>query len=373
MNKKNLVGSAALLIFFIFACIACRQQEVRWGGTIEQENGVTVVKNPKEPMHGEDAFILSEELSIGEEKGREEYMFSEVISIAMDEEERIYVLDYKENCVKIFNKDGLFVRKFGRPGQGPGEFYLPRFVMASGPDEILVHNYNRIEYFSLDGEHKKSLSTATARLLTADFDSEGNILGLEIVRDEINPRYELKKYDPDLNYLHSLGSSPLPSSSRDGFNPFFPVLRWDVLKGNQVVCGYMKEYEMKIFDSDGHLIKKIMKEYTPVKVTEEDVEERLRGEELPAQLKENMTIPEYHCPFRWIMTDDEGRIFVMTYERIEGGEGCYYDIFDADGRYSVRIPLKTRPLLIRNHKLYAVEEDEEGYQRVKRYGIVWQK
>ncbi len=373
MNKKIPFGSIALFLFFIFACIACRQQNAKWGGTIEKENGVTVVKNPQEPMYGEDAFILREELSIGEAEGREEYMFSEVISITTDDEERIYILDYKENSVKIFNKDGLFVRKFGRPGQGPGEFHLPRFVMVSGPGEILVQNFNRIEYFSLEGEHKKSFSTAKARLLTVDFDSEGNILGMEIVRDEKNPRYELKKYDPDLNYLHSLGSSPLPSSTRDGFNPFFPVLRWDVLKGSQVVCGYMKEYELKIFDSNGHLIKKIMKEYTPVKVTEEDVEERLRGEELPAAFKENMAVPEYHCPFRWIVTDDEGRIFVMTYERIEDREGYYYDIFDADGRYSVRISLKTRPLLIRNHKLYAVEEDEEGYQHVKRYGIVWKR
>lgn len=330
-----------------------------------------MVKNPKEPIHGKDAFILKEELSIGKAEGREEDMFSEVISIATDDEGRIYVLDYKENNVKIFDRSGKFVRKFGRPGQGPGEFQLPRVVMASGPDVILVQNFGRIDFFSLDGEPKKSLSTAKVRLLTADFDSEGNIFGLEIVYDEKNPRYELKKYDPDLNYLYSIGSSPLPSSSRDGFNPFFPTLRWDVLKGNQVVCGYMKEYELKIFDSNGYLIKRIFKEYTPLKVTKEDVEERLRGEELPAQLKENMAVPEYHCPFRWIGADDEGRIFVMTYERAEDGEGYYYDVFDADGRYSVKVVLKARPLLIKNHKLYAVEEDKEGYQRVKRYGIIW--
>ncbi len=42
---------------------SCSQQKSEWEGTIEEVDGVTVVKNPKEPMCGEDVFSLDEEVS----------------------------------------------------------------------------------------------------------------------------------------------------------------------------------------------------------------------------------------------------------------------------------------------------------------------
>ena len=61
----------------------------------------------------------------------------------------------------------------------------------------------------------------------------------------------------------------------------------------------------------------------------------------------------------------------MTFERVEDGEGYYYDVFDDEGKFIVKVPLKTRPLLLKNGKLFTVEEDEEGYQFVKRYKVSW--
>lgn len=366
-SKIVLIG---LFLSILLAYVSCSTQKAEWKGTIEKEDGVTVIKNPKEPMSGADVFVLEEELSIGEKEGREEYMFSEVQSIAVDNEERIYILDFKGNNVKIFNKNGDFIKKFGRGGQGPGEFYLPMSMIVS-QDEIVVQNFNSFSFFSPDGEFHRSLPMAKERLGPSSIDSEGNFVGLVIVREEDNPRYELKKFDRELNPLHSLGSSPLPNSRHDGFNPFFPVLRYSLINGNQVVCGYMKEYELRIFDAQGNPIKKISKEYVPLEVTQEDVEERLKGEELPASLKETMSVPKFHCPFRWIGADEEGRIFVMTWERAKDGQGYYYDVFDQEGKYIVKIPLRARPDVFKKGKLYAVEEDEEGYPHVKRFKITW--
>jgi hypothetical protein len=371
MIHKIEVVPIVLFLSALMMIVSCGEQKSEWEGTIQEENGVTVVKNPKEPMYKEDVFGLEEELSIGEAEGREEYMFLEVQSIAADDEERIYVLDYKANCVKIYGRNGEFIKKFGREGRGPGEFYLTRTIIITKESEIMVQGLYSLSFFSLEGEFKESISSAKERLFAINIDSEGNIIGLGIVRDEENPRYDLRKFDPKLNYLYSLDFSPLPDSMRDGFNPFFPVLRWTLINGNQVVCGYMKEYELKMFDAKGNLVRKILKDYVPIKVTQEDVEESLEGEELPPQLKERMAVPEYHCPFRWLISDEEGRIFVLTYERVSEGEGYYYDVFDAEGKYIAKVALKTRPLLFKNNKLYTVEEDEEGYQYVKRYKVIW--
>ena len=65
--------TSIILFFSAFTMLfSCGAQKARWKGTIEEVDGVTVVKNPKEPMYGEDVFNLEEELSIGEAEGSEE-------------------------------------------------------------------------------------------------------------------------------------------------------------------------------------------------------------------------------------------------------------------------------------------------------------
>jgi hypothetical protein len=41
------------------------------------------------------------------------------------------------------------------------------------------------------------------------------------------------------------------------------------------------------------------------------------------------------------------------------------------GKYMAKISLKSRPYVIKKNKLYTIEEDNEGYQIVKRYKITW--
>ena len=84
-----------------------------------------------------------------------------------------------------------------------------------------------------------------------------------------------------------------------------------------------------------------------------------------------LSISKYHSAYRRFIIDDEGRIFVWTWERVIDGEGYYYDVFDSEGKYIVKIPLETRPLVLKKKKLYTLEEDDEGYQFVKRYKITW--
>ena len=117
----------------------------------------------------------------------------------------------------------------------------------------------------------------------------------------------------------------------------------------------------------GSMIRKIMKEYDPAEITEEETKEETEG--MPPDMK--LSIPRYHAAYRWFITDDEGRIFVRTYERVVDGEDYYYDIFDEEGKYIAKIPLGFFPLTWKNNKLYTIEEDENGYQYVKRYKATW--
>lgn len=61
MKNKINVFSIALFCSVIMLLASCAKQSSEWKGTIEDENGITVVKNPREPMYGNEVFSIEED------------------------------------------------------------------------------------------------------------------------------------------------------------------------------------------------------------------------------------------------------------------------------------------------------------------------
>ena len=75
--------------------------------------------------------------------------------------------------------------------------------------------------------------------------------------------------------------------------------------------------------------------------------------------------------FGRLFIDDENRIFAETYERTKEEE-VYFDVFDSNGRYIYKVPLKPgrKNCIWKKNKLYTIDETEEGFPVVKRYKVV---
>ncbi len=368
MKDKTKAVSIVLFLSAFIMLVSCGKQKSEWQGTIEEVNGVTVVKNPKEPMYGEDVFSLEEELSIGESEGREEYMFSAVNHLTVDEDERIYVLDYKNVQVKVFDRDGKYLSTFGQRGQGPGEFFRPRGIYITSEDEVMVYDMGNRSfiYFSKEGQFLSSFSTAKLSLVGARIDSKGNIIGDVFSANPEDRSFVLKKFDSKLNELFTIGSSPLSPSGV--FKVSLPYCFWQITEDDHIVFGYTKNYEIQIMNPEGEVIRKISKEYDPVEFT--DKEKKGYLENNPLKLK--IEFPKYHNPFLRFFLDDEGRLFVLTSEKAKDKESNYYDIFDPEGKYITKVLFSINPsLFFKKGKLYTIEEDEDGYQYVKRYKVTW--
>ncbi len=366
MKSKTKIVSIALFLSVIILLISCQKQKAEWKGTIEEIDGVTVVKNPKEPMYPKDVFSLEEELSIGEAEGSKEYMFSSLRDISVDDRGYIYALDYKEKNIKVYNGKGEYIATLGKEGQGPGDLNGPRNVCITPQYEVMVPDSwnNRLTFFSLEGKYIRSITTTPLELLETKIDSKGNIIGVDIVRDEESSRWELKKFDSELNYLFSLDSSPIPDIS--GLNPFLPSLSWDIDKNDQIISGYPEKYEIKIFNPEGTLIRKIQKDYEPLEIAEEQLE---RLKDFPPGIK--LDVPKHHAAYWSFFVDDESRIFVFTWEKVPDEDKRYFDVFDSDGKYIAKLPLNRGTQVIKKNKLYAIEKDEDGYHVIQRYKVTW--
>lgn len=358
-----------LFIVFLFLSVSCNQQEIEWKGTIEEKDGVIIVKNSKESMYEKDILQLEEDLSIGTKEGDEDYMFSQVSGVAVDNNENIYILDNKEANIKKYDKHGLHVKTIGRRGQGPGEMVSCYSILISPQEEIVVSDVvtRKLTFFNFEGEYLRMLSMAKNLLMYPKMDTQGHFYSLVPTSDEKGRMIEYQKFSPELEYLMSVVSVPSRLDSRTKkYHPFRPSLVEAVTRNDLIVCGYPILYEIGFYDTQGVLTKKIFKEYNPVNISEKVLVE-VQQQRTP--LEYGLVLSRHYPPYFTFIVDDKNKIFVGTYEKLDNKN--IYDVFDELGRFITRIPLNPSPLILKKGQLYSLEEDEEGFQVVKRYKVTW--
>jgi len=375
--KKILPTLNLFVAVFIFSFISyslLQADDVK----IKIENGIQVVYNPKNPSPPPGTpkqIMLREDLCIGDEEGIEDFVFSQIRSVQVDEEENIYVLDSKEVCVKVFDKNGKHIRTFGKKGQGPGEIQLPTRMHLVGGKEILIYDAanSRLSFYSLDGKCLREISAGKYRFSRTIPDSKGNIITQLLVPGD-KFVYEIKKFDSNLNpifTIEAIEEEIIPYV----FNMVSPTLNVRVMKNDNIVWGYSSKYEIFVVSPEGKTIRKIVKDYDPVKITEEEKEEMIKdtfGDRgVPPGYK--LEFPKNYYPYYFCICGDEGRIYVRTYEKDKEGN-IYYDVFDPEGRYIAKFSLPEIDFLyvVKKNKMYSmVWEDEKGIPVVKRYSVTW--
>jgi hypothetical protein len=144
-----------------------------------------------------------------------------------------------------------------------------------------------------------------------------------------------------------------------------------------LAIGQTDKYEFMVMSADGKPVRKIVKDYDPVKVAGA-AKDRLLKDNSPENLPPGYTvqIPGYFPAIYYFIIDDRDRLFVRTYEYEEKADGpwLFYDVFDAEGRYVARFSLPEREMafIVKKNKLYCmVQENEEGFPQVKRYDMTW--
>lgn len=364
-----------LLIFAMFSTLLLAQKV-----KIEKKDGVVIVHNPKKPVDlpGIPTTLkLREDLRIGIESGDENYMFSQLNSIQVSDEEKIIVYDGQEVSIKVFDKDGKFIRKFGQKGQGPGEIQSVSYINLIG-EKINFWNRgnNRFSFYSIEGECIEEIPTGKYRPLEAKADSRGNIYGyVLILGDKVT--LDLVKFNREFQPTITITSREMPKTPPPSI--LLELIHFHVLKDDYLVWGRTYAYEFNILDSESRLIRQIKRDYSPIRVTKdnliEEFKRRFPSRKIPPKIPR---IPDHfpkHFPvFENFICDDEGRIFVRTYER-DLEDNVYYDVFDPKGRYFTRfsLPYEEKVSVVKKNKMYClISSDEEGIPKIKRYEMLWE-
>jgi WD40 repeat protein len=104
----------------------------------------------------------------------EEQIFDVPVDLAVGPEGRIYVLDSRDNNIKVFTGEGKFLSAFSREGSGPGELSRP-WIMAFVNTRLHVVDTNngRVQVFTAEGTFQRSYKVATDFGVGMAFGPEG--------------------------------------------------------------------------------------------------------------------------------------------------------------------------------------------------------
>lgn len=340
-----------------------------------------MVHNPAEPMLERDILTLEEDLAVsGGLEGQPEASFLDISGLDVDGQERIFVLDPKAADIKIFDNNGGFIKTIGGKGEGPGEFVRPETIACSPGGELYVYDGGRrlIHVFNEGGSPVREIPIGYGFFFGPKFLSDGGMVAghVEMGEEARTKLFLMDEESEPVQELVDLYATKLPQMPlflyRFGIN-----LIWQIMPGGHLVYGDLldSEYRLSVIDRKGRLIRRISKVYKKVSLSSEESESLIIewfGRELQSSMFQFVT-PGNYPPFQMFLTDERGRIYVKRFEALAYKHRHLIEVFSAEGKYlgDVTIPAAVVPAVIREDKVYAIFEDEEGFKSVKRFRIIW--
>ena len=387
------MGTKRMLILLmamgVYIAGAFGHQGVPWSGKVEIKDGITVIRNPQDPLYGEITFELEEDLSIGNNSD-DNYLFEGGLSLAVDARGNVYALDGRGRRIQEYDGKGRYIQTIGRKGQGPGEFELPLGLFIDAQGNIRVNDRREIEKFDNKGVFSDSHPVAG---FINDFyvNSEGNVFAFMDLTIGQGSKQVVVAIDQEGKTSRTIAEFPYPDLilrksgeamlsfgiSRHRYVPglcFTPV-------GPETFCyAHSSNYEIVILDGTGRVLRRIQKEESAKAISQKEKDEILgqmekrfkeRGRPLPPGVLDEVRFPPNRPFFDGLMADDEGRIYARKLKSVlETRKGFEFDIFGKGGTYLYKMTLPFSPRLInRGHAYDVTSNDDTGEIKIIRYRI----
>ncbi len=411
MTKKFIIF--LVFIIAIFLAIICFPEEPlnSENTSIQKAEDVVVISNPKTPAY-QMRIVFKEELTIGKVEGDENYMFGGTIYFNTDDEGNFYVSDSDNHRIQKCDPEGKYLLTIGREGQGPGEFRslsVPRF---DKDNNIYITDWSnlRISFFDKDGQYLSQIRLQE-RFIDPYINSKGFIVAYKgRIAQEDNVQKQTLLYglfDNKFNLVEELFKdeikTPMPKgkdasaladylSNAFSIMAFRPLGRIVLADDDFIYFGYPEKYEINVYSPEGKLMKKIIRDYEPIPVSEKDkgdfielIKENFSAPVFTEDIKERalkkIKFPKHKPAYQSFTLMENGWLAVINNFTLD--EYTLFDIFDQEGKYIAHFKIKEITFTVegflgelqfffKNGKAYAVIT-EEGYKFVKRYGIELQE
>ncbi len=292
------------------------------------------------------------------------------------ENDQIYITDMEKICI-YSSKDFTLKKKFGKKGEGPGEFrFNPALVSKMRvyvqPDCIIVNNLNRVSFFTKNGSFIKEINVITG----LNFIPIGNkFVGYSGTKRIKNILYlTINLHDSNLKKIKEIYSREYYVQTHKDFN-LIKLGFGNIGRAYYLCCGDKIFIEgekdiIHVFDKDGKKEYDINLDFEKLKISEdnknvflEDIKTLYTGPLMKRLIKEKGKFPRYF-PARFFKIANE-KIYIPSYKKRDGK--TEFVVYSIKGKLLKKIflPLKDQtlvlpyPYTISNNKIYQVFDDAE--------------
>jgi len=250
----------------------------------------------------------------------------------------------EETHIAIYSLDDFHLeKKFGRRGEGPGEFSYPPKITAF-PDHLVANTMGKLIHYSYDGDFIKE----TKIIIPYNYGTWPLLpigeyyVAFPMEVEKINPGamrllHIGRLYDQGFKPVKQLceaihpmvpppppppqaGTKPKPTPKQD-FNAIPEYVDYAIVDDKIFLADNRKGFHISVFDKKGDLLYEIDKEYKSLKVPEEYKEAYMkRQQEHPdwesLQKQFNFKFKENFPAFSSFKIADN-KIYMTTYEKME--------------------------------------------------------
>ncbi len=345
-----------------------------------------VVMNLPDPyvLQGEPSFLrLERRFSIdGGAPELEARGLAGIQAFDVDARGRVYVIQWDAGRDHIFQFDnrGRFLRSFCRTGRETGEIEFGGAVLAHPEGGVLAKDPSKSEVLAFDRDGRFLRRIPVPRLLDVQA-VFANGYSLITWQDQTPDRYinhvavarrtfEVRRHLDSAEFINEWNAAEIVVGRY--------AFVWGAAGERIYVGNAERGYEIRVFDVEGNLVRVIRRQPRPVPITEDA--RKLYLDRIPdaSPFKWKYRFEDAWPPFRALFPDDEGRLFVMTYEPGRNPDERMFDIFDRSGLFTGRLALSGLdencpcPVRARNGVLYVLRAGTGRARVLSAYDMVWE-
>lgn len=285
--------------------------------------------------------------------------------------EQMYIVE--NTSIYIYSlEDFKMKKKFGKDGEGPGEF--KRFaIVYPQKDSLLINSFGKLSLYTKDGILKKELKTKSGIGSALFYPLKNGFVGRGFTTKDKNFYFTVNLFDSNLNKGKELYRMISPFQQTGKINILSRSLVYQIHSDKIFITG-KEGFGLDILDNTGKKLYSIAREdYKKRKFTSEDEKKfrevlKSRFKAQYDRLKSRISFPDYFPEiFNFFIADN--KIYISTWkwknERIE------FFIYGLKGKllkhlfipFVFQNALEPYPAAIKNSKLYQlIENDDEEWE-----------
>jgi hypothetical protein len=264
-------------------------------------------------------------------------------------------------------KDFKLIKKFGRRGEGPGEFTVVNKIgvnIQPDYDKIQVTDAVKSAFFTKSGKLIKELK---GNIEGSNFLYVGNnFVGRGWVSEGKKDFEAINLYDSNFKKLKEVFRKEFFSSPPEKYNVHFKNYLDYYAGYNKIFITAEHDFIIRVYDSNGKPEYTIKKDYPLKKITKEDKADYHKSLKLRftryEEIKHKIRFTPYFPAIQRLIIRDK-KVYAIMWETEKEDSECF--IFDLNGKFlkKVFLPLKKEdrfhPYLyaIANRKLYQLLEN----------------